>query len=155
MICVHCIEHRKHVCWVPWRTAVHWWCRSYCKTDVQILSVFTKEDKLVKGVTETLAGQILKFQYLHTGKYDVRRVGTVAVIVWKCVIFHLESSAPGKAYFCSCQVTFKKAWKILNFLTWSISFWICMMLWRTCLSISKARSLHCQCSGICWKCCEK
>jgi len=55
--------------------------------------VFTKEDRLVKRVIETLEGQILKFQYLHTGKCDVRRVRTVAVIVWKCVIFHLESSA--------------------------------------------------------------
>lgn len=155
IICVHCIEHRMHVFWVPWRTATHWWCRSYCETDAQILFVFTKENKLVKRVIETLEGQILKFQYLHTGKFDVLRVGTIAVMVWKCVIFHLESSAPEKTYLCSCPVTFKKIWKILNFLIWYISFWICMMLWRTCLSISKARSLHCQCSGICWKCCEK
>jgi len=70
--------------------------------------VFTKENKLVKKVIETLEGQILKFHYLHTGKCDVGRVRTVAVVVWKCVIFHLESSAPGKAYLCSCQVTFKK-----------------------------------------------
>jgi hypothetical protein len=115
MICVHSIEHRMHVCWVPWRTEVHWWSSSYCETAVEILSVFAKEDKLVKRVIGTLETQILTFQYLHTEKYEVRRVGTVAVIVWKCVIFHLESSALGKAYLCSCQVTFKKTWKVLNF----------------------------------------
>jgi hypothetical protein len=71
-------------------------CRSCCKRDVQILSVFTKEEELAKGVIETLEEQILKFQYLHAGKWVASRAGTVAATVWKCVIFHVESSAPEK-----------------------------------------------------------
>ena len=61
-----------------------------------MLSLFTKEDELVKRVIESLEGQILKFQYLLAWKCVSRRVGTVAAILWKCVIFHLESSAPEK-----------------------------------------------------------